>query len=120
MDWSVGYSEREKQVLEGQYRGAMRVLDLNLDFFLRGAAHSAAERSVAANNQGPTLKAMYNGVGGDVKSFIIFRYHDTADGTSDPNLSDLYGRMGVVKKDYTHKVAYSFLGCESGGRNCQN
>jgi hypothetical protein len=71
--------------------------------------------AVVQSDQGPTLAAMYKGVGSDVKVFLIFRYHDTAD----DGVSDYFGHMGVVRNTtLAPKPAFADLGCELGGRGC--
>jgi hypothetical protein len=80
---------------------------------------AAPENRVSLENQGPTLSALYDEVGSDVRSFLIFRYREVV---PDPMVRERnrFDHMGVVWPGLSPKPAHRHVGCWLGGRNCQN
>jgi hypothetical protein len=73
---------------------------------------SDAAEGVGPSRQGKELVRLYHSIEGhEIESFIIFRFHDAADGTP---YSPYFKRTGVVELNLAPKPAYCWLGAEIG------
>jgi hypothetical protein len=67
---------------------------------------------VTPSRQGKELVRLYHSIEGhEIESFIIFRFHDAADGTP---YSPYFQHTGVVELNLAPKPAYCWLGAEIG------